>query len=591
MNNIEPLTEKDISFLGTYGLSQEIILSSKLGSYTHSTLGPGILYPAPPENPRAIKFKSIARDEKGKRACVFLEGDKTALFGSQTLKPGDIVIITGGEEKCLLLHQLGFPAVSPFFGEGSFYDSQVGEVTASLPSRAVLALDADIMGREGQNRIGRKLLDAGLPQERLFGVSWPEDVPTGYDLNNLMQDKGPDAVKSFIASAPPFTPTLFCSLDLREDCWKMDKVQAMDISWLWEPWIPRGMLTILTGDPNAGKTWLALQLCAIISKGYGFPDDETGFPCPERVERVEGQIDNPPAYSRPERDTARHAIYITYEDHLRATIKKRLNSMDCDQSKIFVPKNLDGCLRLDRPERIEALLREYHPRILIFDPLTAALGERTNMNAAEEVTRLLSPIVRLVESYNCAFLLIRHQSKAERDKVLDRGMGSIAFSGMARSEILLGRNPDDPRERVLFLIKCAEREAEPLTYRCDGRFEWCGLSDLTPQDLGKTSSGNNKKETVKQEAAEWLEGILMNGPIKKTLLVKLGEEHTPSFSEYALNEAKIILGIKPCFINKNGGKYWEWGLPEGHVLNQPKDKDMNSPREVSPPNHLTPKPL
>ena len=219
----EPLSEKEISFLETYGLSQDIILSSKLGSYNHPTIGPGIIYPVPPENPRAVKFKSIARDEKGKRSCLFLEGDKTALFGAETIRQGKILIITGGEEKCLLLHQLGFPAVCPLFGEGSFYDNQSEKIIAAHPSRVVLALDADNAGRDGQNKIGRKLLDSGIPGEILFGISWPGDVPPGYDLNNLFLDKGADVVKSFISSAPQLTPTLFCSMNAREDCWKMDK--------------------------------------------------------------------------------------------------------------------------------------------------------------------------------------------------------------------------------------------------------------------------------------------------------------------------------------------------------------------------------
>jgi hypothetical protein len=73
-------------------------------------------------------------------------------------------------------------------------------------------------------------------------------------------------------------------------------------------------------------------------------------------------------------------------------------------------------------------------------------------------------------------------------------MGSIAFSGMARSEILLGRNPEDLRERVLFLIKCSEREAQAISYRCDGFFEWCGLSDLTPQDLGKSGGEKGQRD-------------------------------------------------------------------------------------------------
>jgi hypothetical protein len=80
-------------------------------------------------------------------------------------------------------------------------------------------------------------------------------------------------------------------------------------------------------------------------------------------------------------------------------------------------------------------------------------------------------------------------------------MGSIAFSGMARSELLLGRDSDDPRERVLFLIQCAEKEAQAISYRCDGSFEWCGLSDLTPGDLGKVETPISLKtlKRVKKE--------------------------------------------------------------------------------------------
>jgi len=558
--SFEPLTEKDIAFLNTYGLSQEIILSSKLGSYNHPTLGPGIIYPVPPENPRAFKFKSISRDEKGKRSCLFLEGDKTALFGEETIRTGQILVITGGEEKCLLLHQLGFPAVSTLFGEGSFYDNQAEKITSDHPSRVVLALDADNAGREGQNKIGRKLLDSGIPGEILFGVSWPGDLPTGYDLNNLFQDKGADAVKSFIASAPKLTPTLFCSIDAREDCWEMDKIQAMDISWLWEPWIPRGMITILTGDPNSGKTWLALQICAIISKGYNFPDPETGFPPECRMLNSEFGINS--AFQNPH-----SAIYITYEDNIRVTIKNRLDTMDCDQSNILIPKNLDGCLRLDRPDRIEALLRKYEPKVLIFDPLTAALGERTKMNAAEDVTRLLSPIVRLVESYNCALILIRHQAKADRDKVLDRGLGSIAFSGMARSEILLGRNPEDLSKRVLFLIKCSEREAQAIPYKCDGFFEWCGLSDLTPQDLGKAVGNKSHQNTTKDQASEWLQALLADGPVMMNKILEQAEKHDPPFSLPTLKRVKKELGVESLRITEgnNGNGTWIWKLSQGDM--------------------------
>jgi len=565
--SFEALTKEAFELLHTYGLNNEIILSSKLGSYSHSSLGDGIVYPSTPENPRALKFKSIKRNEKGKRSCVFLSGDKTAAFGAHTLKKSDALVITGGEEKCLLLHQLGFPAVSPLFGEANLYDVQAEAIVKAAPSRVVLAMDADPAGKEGAARIARKLIQVGLPAERIASVSWDNfllNKKNGYDLNDLFRDQGADAVNQLIASAPRLFPTLFCSPDAREECWNMADVEPMDIDWLWEPWIPCGMLTILTGDPNAGKTWLALQLCSIISKGYSFPDSETGYPS-SSINHAFG-VTSPTHHPQPATHGTPPAclpacLYLTYEDHLRATIKKRLNTMDADQSRILVPKNLDGGLRLDRPERIEALLREHHPRIIIFDPLTAALGERTNMNSAEEVTRLLTPIIKLAEAYNCAFLLIRHQSKADRDKVLDRGMGSIAFSGMARSEIMLGRDPEDPRERILFLIKCAEKEAQAISYRCDGSFEWCGLSDLSPQDLGKSTTSRQKTLT-RDQAEQWLVSRLSQGPVMYSIIIEEASQLDDPISERTLRRVKDFLNIKSIRMTQgnNGKGGWYWAL-------------------------------
>jgi len=139
-------------------------------------------------------------------------------------------------------------------------------------------------------------------------------------------------------------------------------------------------------------------------------------------------------------------------------------------------------------------------------------------------------------------------------------MGTIAFSGMARSEIMLGRDPEDPRERVLFLIKCAEKEAQAISYRCDGSFEWCGLSDLTPQDLGKKSSGNSTKANVKQEAAEWLIELLSDGPVMMQKIVEQAEKHDPPFSLPTLKRVKKELEIESIRTSEgnNGDGIWMW---------------------------------
>jgi hypothetical protein len=117
-------------------------------------------------------------------------------------------------------------------------------------------------------------------------------------------------------------------------------------------------------------------------------------------------------------------------------------------------------------------------------------------------------------------------------------MGSIAFSGMARSELLLGRDPDDPRERVLFLIKCAESEAQAISYRCDGSFEWCGVSDLTPGDLNRKEKGSEDKSDSKKEiTAQWLKEALQNGPMRQTIIQKMAGANIPPFKRYAMEKA------------------------------------------------------
>src|ERR1700733_7024939 len=58
-----------------------------------------------------------------------------------------------------------------------------------------------------------------------------------------------------------------------------DRVVAEPVTWLWPNVIPEGKLVILDGDPDVGKSLIALDLCARLSTGRAFPD---GGPSPGR---------------------------------------------------------------------------------------------------------------------------------------------------------------------------------------------------------------------------------------------------------------------------------------------------------------------
>ncbi len=98
----------------------------------------------------------------------------------------------------------------------------------------------------------------------------------------------------------------------------MADVEPEEVRWLWEPYIPHGKLTLLEGDSGLGKTWLALSLAAIVSRGRPLP----------------GQ-DGKPDQSR----SPANVLYMTAEDGLGDTLRPRLDRAEADVGRIFV---LDG---------------------------------------------------------------------------------------------------------------------------------------------------------------------------------------------------------------------------------------------------------
>src|SRR5688500_9818975 len=59
----------------------------------------------------------------------------------------------------------------------------------------------------------------------------------------------------------------------------IELISAADIScspidWIWPDWLARGKLHLLVGEPEAGKTTLAMMFAAIVSAGGTFPSGD-----------------------------------------------------------------------------------------------------------------------------------------------------------------------------------------------------------------------------------------------------------------------------------------------------------------------------
>jgi len=219
----------------------------------------------------------------------------------------------------------------------------------------------------------------------------------------------------------------------------MDEVAVEEIEWLWYPYIPFGKLTIIHGDPGEGKTTLILQLAALLSRGDKLPCDDT--------EREPISI-----------------IYQTAEDGLGDTIKPRLLSgnADCTQIKVIDESEVPLTM-LDA--RVERAIQETGARMIILDPMQAYLGEKVDMNRANEVRSVLSQLGRIAEKYKCAIILVGHLNKMQGTKANYRGLGSVDFQATARSVLVVGRVKDSPETRVMAHQKSSlAPEGEPIAF-------------------------------------------------------------------------------------------------------------------------------
>lgn len=178
-----------------YVLYREFIAKAGLGLYRHKEKGPCIIYPVPnPTAPTAFITKTVTRSAKGKRDKWFLSGDSKTYYHTKDLS-GRVVWV-GGEEKFLLLVQLGFKAVSQLTGENLTRRKLDGDVepveiaveiakaiTEGGATEVVLAGDADPAGHEMNEGARQALRENGFTGDIRF-IEWPDGVKKGYDVND-----------------------------------------------------------------------------------------------------------------------------------------------------------------------------------------------------------------------------------------------------------------------------------------------------------------------------------------------------------------------------------------------------------------------
>src|SRR6185312_3259549 len=315
----------------------------------------------------------------------------------------------------------------------------------------------------------------------------------------------------------------------------LSTIEAKEVDWLMPPLIPYGMITIMEGDPGVGKSYLAMHIAAQVSIGGSLP----GVP-----KLRKGRV-----------------LYISAEDDPAYTIRPRIDAMGGDPDRIRIQADYTA-LDDDGLEQLMDEIRRKPPDLIIIDPLFAYVPSSADMYRPNVIRALLSELKEAAEYDETAILLVRHLTKAKRDKAIYQGSGSMDVIGAARSAFLVAQHPDDPDLKIVAHVKhnISERGQswvyELVKQTEDGLpiLKWVGTSDLTIDDLMGQDDGDRK--SALDQAIDLLREDLKDGP-KLVATIEM-KAQAKGIAKRTLDRARKELGVVPRKL-KDG---WMLSLPD-----------------------------
>jgi hypothetical protein len=346
------------------------------------------------------------------------------------------------------------------------------------------------------------------------------------------------------------------------------------VRWLWDGRIAYGTLALLAGREGLGKSTLAYDVAARISRG-----------------QLEGEDHGHP----------RAVIICAAEDSWAHTIVPRLIAAGADLDMVYrvemvTHDNIHLGISLPRDfTEVADVAAQTKAGLFILDPLMSVIDAKLDTHRDREVRTALEPLAALADKSRMGILGLIHHNKSGSNDALQLVMGSKAFAAVARSVHTCIPDPDDETQaRRLFatsknnlgrldlpvlgftITSHAVETADDGT-AWTGRLNWTGAVEASMQELMNRASVNDDDRTATTEAADWLAdylhqhgGAVASADAKRAALK---EGHSDTTLKRARKKLRLI-------IDQSGmPRRTYWSLP----AEPDKPVDITEPRKHPEP--------
>lgn len=370
-----------------------------------------------------------------------------------------------------------------------------------------------------------------------------------YDLAGAMSDQAQDDEPQGDRAGRRLRPTAAAGIRPRR------------IRWLWDGRVVAGGLTLLAGREGLGKSTIAVELAAQVTRG-----------------RLDGE----------HHGTPRSVVYVNSEDARDFTIVPRLIAAGADLDRVFfvdaVSTGEDGVevetpivLPLDAAALTDTV-RDVDAVLIVLDAATSVIEGRLDGNQDRQMRQGLERIAKVAEHTGAAVLGLVHFGKragADTGKLI---LGSIAWSQVARSVLALAADEEDQEgddDLILSATKAnlAGRGVPSLALRIVsadvatddgpasvGRVDWRGETNVNARTLlagDPDGAGNDRQE--RDAAVAWLEDFLTVTDKAPSADVKKAAKGA-DIAERTLQRARVMLDVQISSEGMPRRSYWR--LPD-----------------------------